>query len=201
LPEPNLVVQVRLVQGQPAPLPAAGSDTDAAVAARAPVTVGTARAADAPAQSQQVVVLNGQRASFRFGRSMPLHWVQAASMQVGSSSAGSASSSHSGGSLVNAVTWLDAGQGMGVQARWPGGSHPVTLTLDFETSQVDPRVGAELPATTHGQVQTTVSVPLGQWFTFATVGSEARPLQAGVWSTAAPSTQPPQAFQVRVSLP
>lgn len=89
--------------------------------------------------------------------------------------ASGASASSSGGSVTNAVTWMDAGQSLEVKPRWLGGQHPVVVEVDMKSASVGDRTGAELPEQSRSQVVTTVSAPLGQWVTIAATGSRPQP--------------------------
>ncbi len=150
---------------------------------------------------QQVQVRNGEQASLRLGQSIPMQWLEAASMQSDSVSASApsaaASSSRRSGSVKNAVTWMDSGQSITLRPRWPGGQQPVTVELEVQTASVDARNGAELPAQSRSHVATTVSVELGQWVTIAATGTNA---PAGVYSSKG-SADSRRLLQIRVQAP
>lgn len=131
---------------------------------------------------QQIRVRNGAKGSLRLEQSLPMQWVQAASAR---------------GTVVNAVTWMDAGQGLIVQPRWPGAKQPVTVEIEVASAAVGDRTGSELPTQSRSQLATTVRAPLGQWVTIATTGSSAQP---GVYSSAAVS-ESRQLIQLRVLAP
>ena len=75
--------------------------------------------------------------------------------------------------MRNAVTWMDAGQGLTVQPRWPGGKQVVTVEIEVQAAAVGERTGAELPTQSRSRLATTVSATLGQWVTIATTDSRA----------------------------
>lgn len=124
---------------------------------------------------QQIRVRNGAKASLRLGQSLPMQWVQSAVAQSASLAASGATASSSGGGVVNAVTWMDAGQSLTVQPRWPGGKQAVMVEIEVQAAMVGERVGADLPTQSRSQLATTVSAPLGQWVTIATTGRSAQP--------------------------
>lgn len=146
---------------------------------------------------QQVQVRNGEEASLRVGQSIPMQWVQSASAYSEKQAGSGASTTGSGGSVTQAVTWMDAGQSFKVKARWPGARQPVALEVQLQSAHVGDRVGVELPDQFRSQVMTTVSVPLGQWTTIAAEGS--RP-QQGVYGTDTHSA-PRRLLQIRVVAP
>lgn len=109
-----------------------------------------------------------------------------------------------GGAVVNELTWLQAGQSLAVQARWPGGMQPVTIIIRYDVAAAEDSPGAALPTQRHQQAGTTLAVPLGRWTTFASIAAAAPARQeAGGYTV---STQPApgragQALQLRVRLP
>ena len=135
--------------------------------------------------AQHVQVKNGEKASLSLGRSIPMQWVQSVTTQNATLAASGVSASSSGGSVTNAVTWMDAGQSLKVKPRWPGGQQPVVVEVDMQSASVGDRTGAELPEQSRSQVATTVSAPVGQWVTIAATGSRPQP---GVYGSDASST-------------
>lgn len=131
---------------------------------------------------QQIRVRNGAKASLRLGQSMPVQWVQAASAR---------------GTVVHAVTWMDAGQVLTVQPRWPGAKQAVTVEIEVQSAAVGDRVGTELPTQSRSHLATTVRAPLGQWVTMATTGGSP---QRGVYSSEATS-ESRRLIQLRVLAP
>ena len=146
---------------------------------------------------QQIRVRNGAKASLRLEQALPMQWVKAASVQTESLSAAGVTSRSSGGSVVNAVTWMEAGQSLSVQPRWPGGKQAVTVELEVQAAAVGDRIGAELPTQSRSQTATTVSAPLGQWVTIATTGSSPA---RGVYSSEA-TRESRRLMQLRVLAP
>lgn len=191
-PKRNLTVELRQLEEPP---------NTARQASSAGLTVRTQRPDDNAPALQQVQVLNGERASLRLARSMPLQWVQAAAAQASSRTASAAVSSSRGGGAVNAVTWLEAGHSLTVQPRWPGGKQAVTIEVQVDTAAIDDRVGADLPAQSRSHAGTTVVAPLGQWITIATTGAGPQREQPGVYSSESAAGNPRQLIQVRVLAP
>ena len=147
--------------------------------------------------AQQVQVRNGEKASLRVGQLMPMQWVKSASAQSATLVAGEESASSASGGVSYGLTWLQAGQSIQVQPRWPGSKQPVSVAIEVQSAAVAPRVGADLPNQSHHQLATTVSVALGQWVTIAASG---QPTQAGVYSSDAGS-EPRRLLQIRVLAP
>lgn len=147
--------------------------------------------------AQQVQVRNGEKASLSFGRSMPMQWVQSVTTQSATLATSGTSVNSSGGSVSNAVTWMDAGQSLTVQPRWPGKQQPVTVNVEMNSASVGERAGSELPDQSRSHIATTVSTPMGQWVTIAATGS--RP-QHGVYGSDA-SSNTRLLLQIRVLAP
>lgn len=147
---------------------------------------------------QMIQVRNGAKASLRLGQSMPMQWVQSVNSQTASFSASGVTASSTGGGVVNALTWMEAGQSLAVQPRWPGAKQPVTVEIEVQSAAVEARIGAELPTQSRSHTATTVSAPLGQWVTFAVTGS-ATP-QRGVYGSE-DGVQTKRLLQLRVSAP
>lgn len=146
---------------------------------------------------QQIRVRNGAKASLRLEQALPMQWVKAASAQTESLSGSGVTSRSSGGSVVNEVTWMEAGQSLSVQPRWPGGKQAVTVDIEVQAAAVDDRIGAELPTQSRSQTVTTVNAPLGQWVTIATTGSSPA---RGVYSSEA-TNESRRLMQLRVLAP
>lgn len=150
---------------------------------------------------QQVQVRNGEKAVLRLGQSIPMQWVQSVSSQsasvAASSASATASSSSQGGSVQNAVTWMEAGQSITLRPRWPGGKQAVNVEIEVQTASVGDRTSAELPVQSRSHLVTTVSVALGQWVTIAASGT---PAQAGIYSSAG-SKDARSLLQIRVQAP
>ena len=180
LPQRNLIVDVRQVE--------AGSDGGYSVSTQSREALMTA---------QTVSVRNGEKASLNVSKSMPMQWVQSVSVQSASMNASGVSVSNTGGGVTNGLVWLEAGQSLQVQPRWPGGKQPVRVDIEVQSTNVAPRSGAELPNQSKSQLTTTVNVPLGQWLTVAISGS-APP--AGVYSSQSASNSQ-RLLQIRVLAP
>lgn len=157
---------------------------------------------------QQIQVRNGAKATFTLGQTIPVQWVQSATVRndaftaSGGAPAGSqgpsVSASSRGGGVQQAVTWLDASQSLTVKPSWPGGKQAATVDVEVQSSNVEARTGgAELPAQSRSQLVTTVSAPLGQWVTIASTGGGA---QRGVYGSEA-ALQTRRLIQLRVLAP
>ena len=95
------------------------------------------------------------------------------------------------------MPWMQAGQGMTVKPRWPGGRQWVTVEIEVQSASVSPRTGTELPHQLRSETVTTVTAPMGQWVTIAASGSAS---QRGTYgSDAAPEAR--RLLQIRVLAP
>ena len=191
LPPVNLVVQMRFVSEADIAPDDSATTTSTLTAPRHGQVYGTsAMNTQADDESRELRVLNGESASFRWSQSVPFQWMHAATAGTTASSGGRAG-------IVNAVTWLQAGEALRVQPHWPGGDQPVRLEVRLESERIDER-SDDLPATSSRQSDTTLSVPMGRWTTLATTGS-ARPVPGpSAWSTQSAQARDRQWIQVRV---
>lgn len=146
---------------------------------------------------QQMLVRNGSKASFSLGQKIPLQWVQSVSSTTATLSVTGADASSRGGSVSQALVWMDAGQSLAIKPRWPGGKQPATVEVEMQSANLERRPGNELPAQARSQLVTTVGAPLGQWVTIATTGSS----QAKGSYSSARATESRRLLQLRVSLP
>ena len=190
LPAVNLVVQMRFVSEADIAPDDSATTTSTLTAPRHGQTYGTSTLNTQADESRELRVLNGESASFRWSQSVPFQWMQAATAGTTASSGGRAG-------IVNAVTWLQAGQALRVQPHWPGGDQPVRLEVRLESERIDERSG-DLPATSSRQSDTTLSVPMGRWTTLAVTGSAQAVPGAGTWSTQSSQARERQWIQVRV---
>lgn len=186
LPVRNMTVELRVV---------AQTET-------ADVVVRTRPVQEHDLEIQKVFVMNGERAQVKLNRSMPLQWVKTAVSRTSSSTtaAGDASSAEGKG-VENAITWVDAGQGLAVQVRWPGGKQPAVVEVEVDTTAAEAPASHPLPSQARSRFATTVAVPLGEWSTIAVTGPKAAPVQSGVYSTRAVEADPAQLVQLRVLAP
>ena len=152
---------------------------------------------DAPMVGQSVNVRNGESATLKVSKAMPMQWVQSVSAQSTALSASGVSATSTGGGVKNGLVWLEAGQSFKVKPRWPGGKQPVSVEIDVESASVGQRTGTELPDQSRSQLVTTVSLPLGQWVTVASSGSGD---QTGVYSSQSASRSK-RLLQLRVVAP
>ena len=190
LPALNLVVQMRIVAESSIAPDDAATTTSTLSAPRHGQSYGTSTLNTQADESQELRVLNGESASFRWSQSVPFQWTQAAT-------AGAAGANGARAGIVNAVTWLQAGQALWVQPRWPGGEQPVRLEVRLDSDRIGEGSG-DLPATSSRQSGTTLSVPMGRWTTLAVTGSAQTVSSPGTWSTQSSQARERQWIQVRV---
>ncbi len=190
LPPVNLVVQIRIVSEADIAPGDSATTTSTLSAPRQGHSHGTSTLNTQADESRELRVLNGESASFRWSQAVPFQWMQAAT-------AGATGANGARAGIVNAVTWLQAGQALWVQPRWPGGDQPVRLEVRLDSDRIGERPG-DLPATSSRQSDTTLSVPMGRWTTLATTGSAQTVSSAGTWSTQSSQARERQWIQVRV---
>ncbi len=181
LPQRDLIVQVREVNVGEGGAYSAGTQEGKALLA-----------------PQTLRVRNGEKASLSVDRSMPVQWIESASVaNLSLSTPSGPSASSSSASVTNAVKWMDAGQAIKLQAQWPGARQPVKVALELESASVQSQTGADLPAQSRSQFATTVSAPLGQWVSIAFTGQSR---QSGVYGSE-PDSDPRRLLQIRVLAP
>jgi hypothetical protein len=146
---------------------------------------------------QSVHVRNGEKVTLMVSKAMPLQWQQSVSVQGAALSASGVTASSAGGEVKNAIVWLEAGQSLKVQPRWPGGKQAVRLEIAVESASVAQRTGTELPDQSKSQLVTKLSLPLGQWVTIASSGSGQ---QAGTYSSQSVNANR-RLLQIRVLAP
>jgi hypothetical protein len=137
---------------------------------------------------QKIVVRNGEKGTMSLTQGIPLQWVQSAQQ----------ASAQSGASVQMGLQWLPAGRSMVVQPRWPGGRQPATVVLTLAHASLKTAAQADVPEVQRAEWSSTVTVPLGEWVTFAATG--AAPAAAGSYSSEA-STQERTVLQIRVLAP
>ena len=169
----------------------------------------TAGSADNAAwEPQMVQVRNGDRALLRLNDAIPTLWTQSVSGPApGSNPSGSAPAAATGtqvnvntpavSSVNNALVWLDAGQSLSVQPKWPGGNKPAVVEIEVQRAAVDPQSGAVLPKQSRHMVSSTITAPLGEWVTLASTGKAPK---AGTTSSEA-GLQVRRMLQIRVMAP
>jgi hypothetical protein len=180
LPNRNLIVELRQVEEDD------GSGYSVSTQTR-----------DGLLTQQSVHVHNGDKATLQVSKAIPIQWLQSVSAQSATLSASGASASSTAGGVKNALVWLDAGQSLKVQPRWPGGKQAVRLEISVESTSVAQRTGTEIPDQSRSQLATSVSLPLGQWVTIASSGSSPQP---GTYSSRSVSAKR-HLLQVRVLAP
>lgn len=141
------------------------------------------------ASAQALVVLNGGRALLRLGQTQVLQWYQ-----VGWDGRG-------GWTVQPSTLVVEAGRGVVLQPRWPGGQQPVTLEITAESTRMLPGAGPAVVATEGAVAMTTVQLPLGEWVTVAAALEQEQRPGARTWSSGDAARQGRYAVQVRVTAP
>ncbi len=190
LPAVDLIVQVRVINEAELAEEAAPSPSPEHAQQR--LEIRSAAQAPASTRTQAIRVLNGRTAEMSWSQALPIQWMQAAQRR-GRTGGGA------NGGIVNALTWLRAGQSLSVQPCWPGGRAPVQVDLRIETQDIDDRRGADIPASGAQTWASTLSVPWGQWTTFATTGAPQPSPDGATWSTQSAQAHGPQFMQLRVT--
>jgi hypothetical protein len=169
------------------------------------VSPGVVRARQAPSGAlpdQKVHVMNGERAHFEWGDSMPVQWVKSVQMQsVAQSTAAGGTLAGQASGVENGLFWLESRQALTVLVAWPGGKQAARLTVEVQTTAQEDRPGQNLPGVSTSRVTSTVVVPLGEWFTIAVSGGAVSPEKPGVYSAKAEASGSNKKVQVRVLAP
>lgn len=173
-PAVDLLVQVRMIDEADW---AADPTRASAPASAAPRTLSSSTPTATSIPTQALRVQNGERAAMSWSQALPIQWTQAASYR------GSSTRRNGEAGFVNALVWLQAGQSLSVQPRWPGGQHPVRVELRLEVDSLGEPQSTHVPSTQHQASSSTLSVPLGQWTTFAATGTESPSSSPYTWST------------------
>lgn len=190
LPAVDLIVQIRVIsESEWAAEAAAHPSRDHAAQG---LEISSAVQTAASARIQEIRVLNGRSAEMSWSQALPIQWLQAAQRR------GLRGGATEGG-IVNALVWLRAGQSLAVQPRWPGGRDPVQVDFRIETQGIEERHSTDIPASSAQTWASTLSVPWGQWTTFATTGTAQPPSDATTWSTQSSSAPGLQFMQLRVT--
>lgn len=137
--------------------------------------------------AQALLILNGARALLRVSETRVIQWYQ-----VGRDSRG-------GWTVQPSALVVDAGRGVVLQPRWPGGQQPVTLEITAESTRMAPGGGAAVAATEGALAMTTVQVPLGEWVTVAAALEQGQRSGGRTWSSGDASQEGRYAVQVRVT--
>ena len=190
LPAADLIVQIRMVSDAELAADVATSNATSSAAQRG-LSVSSAVDESASARIQEIRVRNGESASMSWSQTLPIQWLQAAEVRGGTGRSAA-------GGFVNGLIWLRAGQSLSVQPRWTGGRERVRLDLRLETERVGDRQGQDVPPSSLQTSASTLSLPLGQWTTFAATGTAPPPLDPTTWSTQALRSGGRQLMQVRV---
>ncbi len=191
LPAVDLIVQVRRISETELAAEMALINAPSPVAQQG-LSISSAATAPASAWTQEIRVRNGEQASMSWSQAVPFQWLQAAEVRGRAASA-------TGAGMVNALTWLHAGQSVSVQPSWPGGHHAVRVELRLETERIGDRQGQDVPSSSLQTSATTLSVPMDRWATFAATGAAQPPLDPSAWSTQALHARGRQLMQLRVS--
>lgn len=220
LPQRNLLVQWRVlvagqVQRRNQGVRAGGVviDSQRGVSGKAAITWSTETLDDEQHLDGQLMVLNGAEAHLQLNRQQPvLNWFWSCHPAPCTSASGLPADPRGAaqGRVGVHATWVDRGQGMTVQPRWPGGNAPVTMRFEVnaDSAGLVDAAGASVDAADQSlgvqrRVQSTVVMPMETWVTVAeSGGQEARRSQhqAGLYSTSN-SQQAQWLLQVRVRRP
>jgi hypothetical protein len=191
LPQQNLELNFRLVADEPVPHEASHAD----------VTMSTRSTAVERTWLHQLQVLNGEWGTFHIGRSMPVQWTRAVAGPVPTPARVGSAAGSQRGSVVNEITWLQAGQALAARVRWPGGNQPAVLDIQVSLDQIDDHKGNDMPATRQSQVATTLTVPLEHWVTLASSQAVGRADVRATLSTQSLQDPARQLLQVLVHVP
>ena len=137
--------------------------------------------------TQQIQVRNGEKGVMQTNLSVPIQWVSGAQDASANSSSG----------VRQSLQWFDAGQGMTVTPRWPGGKQPAIVEVEVQQSDMVTQHNADMPSQSRSQFHSTVTAPLDTWVTIAATGNAA---QKGSYSSV-PRDQGRRLLQIRVQLP
>ena len=207
LPRRNLVIELRETEAVEAVADGRGAGAavvfgSAGAVAAGGVQVATQRRSGALASGQRLLVLNGAEAEARVGRREPMQWLQWAWTAHGPE-------------LIGGSEWVESGRAVRLQARWPGGRAPVTVTIRHDVaatplsglpSRFDPdgQPRSEPPGLDGIGVLSTVTVPLGEWIAIASAstGAEAVERRSAPGTVASRDAAPERRVQLemRVSL-
>lgn len=200
LPQRNLLVQWRvLVAGQVQRSTQgvrAGEvviDSQRGVSGKAAMTWSTATLDDEQHVDGQVLVLNGAEARLMLSRQQPvLNWFWSCHPAPCTNPA-------SQGRVGVSTNWVDRGQGLTVQPRWPGGNASLAMRFEVEADSD----AQDLATGTQRRVQSTVMMPMETWVTVAESSGQndhRTRQQAGLYSTDE-SQQSQWLLQIRVRRP
>lgn len=190
LPAVDLIVQIRVISETEWAAETAARPSDDPPAQG--VEISSAVRTPPSARIQEMRVLNGRSAEMSWSQALPIQWLQAAQRR---SRTGGATE----GGIVNGLVWLRAGQSLSVQPRWSGGRDPVQVDFRIETRGIEERHSTDVPASSTQTWASTLSVPWGQWTTFATTGTAQPPSDGTTWSTQSSSAPGLQFMQLRVT--
>lgn len=202
-PAVNLLVELRFVaDGGELPRSGRGSvtvGTQGSTPLSGSVTVTTSTTtAQRDDSLLQLRVLNGARAQLRLSQLVPVSRVQW--RWRGQPGAGSAAS---GAGLIETTQWVDTARGMLLRPSWPGGAAPVRLEVAVEVPGEAPRDPAGHAAGPRQlQLETTVELPLGEWFVLGRTGRAAAAADNALTVSTAARGEPGQGrIEVRVLAP
>jgi hypothetical protein len=154
VPKRNLLVEFRQVDEQPAGSYATGAP------------------GSAPVSAQSLLILNGEKASFRLHTTSSLQWVQAASTSPGSAAdAGTQQPGNTSIAFNSAIVQVEAGQTLTVKPTWAGGVAPAIVEVEIQTSHLQQHATSALPEQVKHVQSTSVQAPLGYWVVIGRIGS------------------------------
>ncbi|WP_197047118.1 hypothetical protein [Paucibacter sp. KBW04] len=173
--------------------------TTGSVSPRGGVALSTRRESSSQQQQQQrLLVLNGSTARVRLSEQVPVQWVDYG-VQVDA------------GAKVLAVPRSGSVEMLSefsVTPQWPGERQPVRVSLQVQQGRAPAAEGAGVPvnpathpqASQSTQVQSTVSLPLGEWLTIARSGLRAEAQERGTLSSRDAEGRASRELQIRIEL-
>lgn len=184
LPKRNLSVELRQVEEREATSYTAGSTGQSMSSA-----------------VQWVQVRNGEKATLRLSHTTTLQWVQSVMAPVGTSADGGSTApvpSNVGTVGVNSgMVMVESGQSLIVKPQWTGGSAPVTVEVELQTTQLQSDHTSPIPNQLRSTLGTVVDAPMGYWVVIATEGQA--PASGGYSSEGGKATR--KSWQIRVQAP
>jgi hypothetical protein len=99
------------------------------------------------------------------------------------------------------LQWMESGQTLAVLVRWPGGKKLAVVEVEVDNTALTTQPGHKLPHQDRSRVASTVTMPLGEWYTVAVTGRREAVAQPGVYSTRPLDGDGPKWVQIRVLAP
>jgi hypothetical protein len=178
--------------------------TAGSVSPRGGVALTTRRESSSNSQQvqQRVLVLNGSTARLRLSEQVPVQWMDfGLQVDTGATTAARALAVPRSG----AVEMLSE---FSVSPQWPGGQQPVRVNVQVQQGRAPGAEGSSVPlnpathpqASQSTQVQSTISLPLGEWLTIARSGLRAESQERGTLSSRDAEGRASRDLQIKVEL-